>query len=106
MELTANYFSPAVYGVFSFKSYYGVDLGAGKSFLDKKLNVKLAVNDILNTRGQRRLSSVQENGYYRIRNGYDSRVIRLSLSYRFGNVNIKSVNKRAGDNDEDNRLKK
>ncbi|WP_346084260.1 TonB-dependent receptor [Sphingobacterium ginsenosidimutans] len=106
VELTANYFSPAVYGVFSFKSYYGVDLGAGKTFLDKKLNVKLAVNDILNTRGQRRLSSVQENGYYRIRNGYDSRVIRLSLSYRFGNVNIKSLDKRAGNNDEDNRLKK
>lgn len=106
LELTANYFSPAVYGVFSFKSYYGVDLGAGKTFFDKKLNVKLAVNDILNTRGQRRLSSVQENGYYRIRNGYDSRVIRLSLSYRFGNSNIKSVDKRAGNNDEDNRLKK
>lgn len=106
LELTANYFSPAVYGVFSFKSYYGVDLGAGKTFFDKKLNVKLAVNDILNTRGQRRLSSVQEKGYYRIRNGYDSRVIRLSLSYRFGNINIKSVDKRAGNNDEDNRLKK
>ncbi|WP_433903184.1 TonB-dependent receptor domain-containing protein [Sphingobacterium puteale] len=106
LELTANYFSPAVYGVFSFKSYYGVDLGAGKTFFDKRLNVKLAVNDILNTRGQRRLSSVQENGYYRIRNGYDSRVIRLSLSYRFGNINIKSVDKRAGNNDEDNRLKK
>ncbi|PUV25757.1 TonB-dependent receptor [Sphingobacterium athyrii] len=106
VELTANYFSPAVYGVFSFKSYYGIDLGAGKTFFDKKLNVKLAVNDILNTRGQRRLSSVQENGYYRIRNGYDSRVIRLSLSYRFGNINIKSVDKRAGNNDEDNRLKK
>jgi hypothetical protein len=104
--LTANYFSPAVYGVFSFQSYYGIDLGAGKTFLDKKLNVKLAVNDVLNTRGQRRLSSYQENGYYHIRNGYDSRVIRLSVSYRFGNMNIKSVNKKAGNNDEDNRLKK
>jgi hypothetical protein len=68
--------------------------------------VKLAVNDVLNTRGQRRLSSYQENGYYHIRNGYDSRVIRLSVSYRFGNMNIKSVNKKAGNNDEDNRLKK
>ncbi|MDM1293053.1 TonB-dependent receptor [Sphingobacterium sp. N143] len=106
VELTANYFSPAVYGVFSFQSYYGVDVGAGKTLFDKKLNVKLAVNDILNTRGKRRLSSYQENGYYHIRNGYDSRVIRLSLSYRFGNVNIKSVNKRGGDNEEDSRLKK
>lgn len=106
VELTANYFSPAVYGVFSFQSYYGIDLGAGKTFLDKKLQVKLAVNDILNTRGQRHLSSVQENGYYRIHNGYDSRVIRLSLSYRFGNINMKSMDKRAGNNDEDNRLKK
>lgn len=106
LELTANYFSPAVYGVFSFQSYYGIDLGVGKTFFDKKLNVKLAVNDMLDTRGQRRLSSVQENGYYRIRNGYDSRVVRLSLSYRFGNVNIKSVDKKAGNNDEDKRLKK
>lgn len=106
LELTGNYFSPAVYGVFSFQSYYGIDLGAGKTFLDKKLNVKLGINDVLNTRGQRRLSSYQENGYYRIRNAYDSRVIRLSVSYRFGNMNIKSVNKKGGDNDEDNRLKK
>ncbi len=106
VELTANYFSPAVYGVLSFQSYYGIDLGAGKTFLDKKMNVKLAVNDILNTRGQRRLSSYQEDGYYRIRNGYDSRVVRLSISYRFGNMNIKSVNKKAGNNDEDSRLKK
>jgi len=30
----------------------------------------------------------------------------LSVSYRFGNMNIKSVNKKAGNNDEDNRLKK
>ncbi|WP_312333451.1 TonB-dependent receptor [Sphingobacterium sp.] len=106
VELTANYSSPAVYGVLSFQSYYGIDLGAGKTFLDKKMNIKLAVNDVLNTRGQRRLSSYQEDGYYRIRNGYDSRVVRLSISYRFGNMNIKSVNKKAGNNDEDNRLKK
>ena len=106
VELTANYSSPAVYGVLSFQSYYGIDLGAGKTFLDKKMNIKLAVNDVLNTRGKRRLSSYQEDGYYRIRNGYDSRVVRLSISYRFGNMNIKSVNKRAGNNDEDNRLKK
>ncbi|SPZ94315.1 Outer membrane receptor for ferrienterochelin and colicins [Sphingobacterium multivorum] len=106
LELTGNYFSPAVYGVFSFQSYYGIDLGAGKTFLDKKLNVKLGINDVLNTRGQRRLSSYQENGYYRIRNAYDSRVIRLSVSYRFGNMNIKSANKKGGNNDEDNRLKK
>lgn len=106
VELTANYSSPAVYGVLSFQSYYGIDLGVGKTFLDKKMNVKLAVNDVLNTRGKRRLSSYQEDGYYRIRNGYDSRVVRLSISYRFGNMNIKSVNKKAGNNDEDNRLKK
>lgn len=106
VELSANYSSPAVYGVLSFQSYYGIDLGAGKTFLDKKMNVKLAVNDVLNTRGQRRLSSYQEDGYYRIRNGYDSRVVRLSISYRFGNMNIKSVNKKAGNNDEDSRLKK
>ncbi len=106
LELTANYSSPAVYGVLSFQSYYGIDLGAGKTFLDKKMNIKLAVNDVLNTRGQRRLSSYQEDGYYRIRNGYDSRVVRLSISYRFGNMNIKSVNKKAGNNDEDSRLKK
>lgn len=106
LELTANYSSPAVYGVLSFQSYYGIDLGAGKTFLDKKMNIKLAVNDVLNTRGQRRLSSYQEDGYYRIRNGYDSWVVRLSISYRFGNMNIKSVNKKAGNNDEDSRLKK
>ncbi len=103
-ELSANYVSPNVYGVFNLKSYYGVDLGVSRTFFDDKMSVKLAVNDIFNTKGKRTTFSTLSNSDYDINTAYDSRVIRLSVSYKFGNIKLKSTDKKGGAEDEKNRL--
>lgn len=103
-ELSANYVSPNVYGVFNLKSYYVIDLGVSRTFFDGKMNVKLAVNDIFNTRGKRTTFSTLPNSSYDINTNYDSRVVRLSLSYKFGNIKLKSTDKKGGAEEEKNRL--
>jgi len=103
-ELSANYVSPNVYGVFNLKSYYGIDLGFSRTFFDDKMNVKLAVNDIFNTRGKRTTFSTLPNSSYDINTNYDSRVVRLSLSYNFGNIKLRSTDKKGGAEEEKNRL--
>ena len=103
-EFSANYVSPNVYGVFNLKSYYGIDLGVSRTFFDDKMNVKLAVIDIFNTRGKRTTFSTLPNSGYDINTAYDSRVVRLSVSYKFGNIKLKSIDKKGGAEEEKNRL--
>tara|TARA_R110000744_G_scaffold9421_5_gene30171 strand:- start:5826 stop:8270 length:2445 start_codon:yes stop_codon:yes gene_type:complete len=103
-ELSANYVSPNVYGVFNLKSYYGLDLGVSRTFFDNKMSVKFAVNDIFYTRGKRTTFSTLANSSYDIDTNYDSRVFRLSVSYKFGNIKLKSTDKRGGAEEEKNRL--
>ncbi|WP_367865328.1 outer membrane beta-barrel protein [Pedobacter sp. WC2423] len=106
VELNANYFSPTVYGVFNLKSYYGVDLGLNRSFFDKKMDIKLAVNDLFNTRGKRTTYGSFPASAYDIHTNYDSRVARISVTYRFGNTKVKSTDKSGTAADEERRLKK
>ncbi|HEA21614.1 hypothetical protein LCGC14_0928610 [marine sediment metagenome] len=103
-ELSANYVSPNVYGVFNLKSYYGIDLGVGRTFFDDKMNVKFSINDILYTKGKRTTFSTLPNSSYDINTNYNSRIFRLSVSYEFGNIKLKSSEKRGGAEEEKNRL--
>jgi len=105
-ELSGKYVSSNVYGVFNIKSYYGIDLGLKRSFLSNKMNIKLAVNDVFKTVGKRTsFSSLSNNNYVFDRN-YDSRVVRLSLSYKFGNIKLKSIDKNGSAEEEKSRLSK
>jgi hypothetical protein len=106
IELNGNYMSPSVDGTFDISSFYSVDFGINQSFADKKFNVKLGVNDFLNTRTKQTVSSSLETNTYIIHQSYDSRVVRMSLTWRFGNSNVKSVEKHGGSEAEQNRLKK
>ncbi len=103
-ELRANYISSNVYGVLNLKSFYGIDLGINRTFIDNKMNAKLAISDILNTWGERTIFSVLPISNFDLVRTFDSRVIRLSLTYKFGNVKLKSINKRGGAGEEENRL--
>ncbi|HCN84818.1 MAG TPA: TonB-dependent receptor [Sphingobacteriaceae bacterium] len=106
IELNGSYNSPSVSGTFNVSSFYGVDFGINQSFADKKFNLKLGVNDFLNTRTKQSVSSNLENNTYAIHQNYESRVVRMSLTWRFGNSNVKSVDKHGGSESEQNRLKK
>lgn len=103
-EFSANYVSPNVYGVFNLKSYYGMDVGVSRSFFDGKMNLKFAINDIFYTRGKRTTFSTLPNSSYDIDTNYDSRVFWLNVSYKFGNIKLKSTDKRGGAEEEKNRL--
>ncbi|WP_445454935.1 outer membrane beta-barrel protein [Flavobacterium sp. HNIBRBA15423] len=103
-EFRANYISPNVYGVLNLEAFYGIDLGVNRKFLDNNMNVQLSVSDILNTWGGRGVNSSQSGSNFNVFRTYDSRVIRLSLTYKFGNVKLESAKKRDTAREEKNRL--
>jgi hypothetical protein len=82
-ELTGVYNSASVYGIYQISHTSMVNAGLSKAFADKKLNVKLGVNDIFKGSGYNLSSNagvLHMSGF----SSYDSRRVSLSLSYKFG----------------------
>jgi outer membrane receptor protein involved in Fe transport len=103
-ELRANYVSSNVYGILNLEPYYTVDIGVNRKFLDNNLNVQLSLSDVFRTWGERIVNSDLEGSNFDVLRDFDSRVFRLSVTYKFGNVKLKSTNKRGGAQDEERRL--
>ncbi|MGI4727186.1 MAG: TonB-dependent receptor domain-containing protein [Janthinobacterium lividum] len=103
-ELSGDYQSPLVYGVFNIKPQYGVDAGFSKTFLNKKLNAKFSVSDIFNTRTNN-LSSNYTNTNINVYQKRDSRVALLTLTYNFGNSKLQTRRHNSGADAEKNRVK-
>jgi iron complex outermembrane receptor protein len=87
-EISGNYESPTFYGIGQFKANYGVDAGLSKQVLNKNGTIKLTVKDIFNTHRDRSTINYQNLNAY-IYNKDETRVIRLSFTYRFGDVFLK-----------------
>lgn len=94
VELSGNYQSKLIYGTFLVQPQYAIDFGLNKSLMAKKVNLKLAVNDIFNTR-RGRISSAYPGLEYKLRQSFDSRTVRLTFSYKFGNNELKESRKRS-----------
>lgn len=104
-ELNGDYTSPIEYGTLKISSQYGLDLGLSKSFMKKKANVKLALSDILDTRKQK-ISSAYEGLDYNLVQKNETRIGRLTFTYRFGKSEIKPERRRStGLEDEQRRIK-
>jgi iron complex outermembrane receptor protein len=103
-EVSGDYQSPLVYGVFNIKPQYAVDAGLSKSFANKKLNVKFSVSDIFNTRTNN-LTSYYANTNIAIYQKRDSRVALLNLTYNFGNSKLPTRRHNSGADAEKNRVK-
>jgi outer membrane receptor protein involved in Fe transport len=104
-EVSGSYTSSNVYGTLNFGSNYGVDLGLGKSLMKKKANLKFSVSDVLNTRGTN-IHSTLNNFNYKLDQKQETRVFRLSFSYRFGSSSIKEARHRStGLESEQSRIK-
>jgi iron complex outermembrane receptor protein len=103
-EVSGNYESPLTYSIFKIKSRYSVDAGVSRSFINKKLNVKLAVTDIFNTR-RNNLSTHFQSVNLDIRQKNETRLGRLTLTYNFGNSKIKVRQHQTGADDEKGRVK-
>jgi hypothetical protein len=104
LELMGDYQSALTYAIYKIRPRYSVDLGISKSFMDKKLNVKVACDDIFNIR-RNDLSSNALGNEFTIKQKNDSRVGRLTLTYNFGNSSIKVRQHRSGADDEKGRVK-
>ena len=104
-ELSGEFASAQIYGTYAIKPYYGIDFGLKKSIIDKRLNLKFAINDILNTRVAR-ISSALSSLNYNLRQKQESRIFRVSLNYSFGSSAIKALRERKTSvTDEEGRIK-
>lgn len=104
-ELTGDYTSPLEYGTLKIGSQYGIDLGLSKSFMNKKANVKLALSDIFDSRKQY-ISSTYEGLDYNLVQKNETRIGRVTFTYRFGKSEIKPERRRStGLEDEQRRIK-
>ncbi|MET1054044.1 MAG: outer membrane beta-barrel family protein [Pedobacter sp.] len=103
-ELSGYYHSRSVDGTAATRQEYSIDLGISKTLLDKKLNLKFAVNDIFNSLRYLNTSTIPGQTYtYREKD--ESRIFRLTGSYHFGSNSIKAARKRTkGSEEEQNRI--
>ncbi|WP_104383544.1 TonB-dependent receptor domain-containing protein [Sphingobacterium sp. HMA12] len=88
-SLTANvnlrYFSPFKYSVYDLEGRWDMEVGATKTFKDQRSSLKLAVSDLFNT-GNQNLVTTFGQFDSQIRQRQDRRVVRLTYSYKFGNL--------------------
>lgn len=104
-ELSGEFVSAQIYGTYAIKPYYGIDFGLKKSFAVKKLALKFALNDVLNSR-KARIGSALSGLNYNLSQKQESRIFRLSLNYTFGSNTIKAVRERKTSvTDEEGRIK-
>ena len=84
------------------KPYYSLDLGLKMLFLNKKLDCSIALNDIFKTRIVSNMVIIndvtQEFNQY-----YDTKSIKVSLKYNFGNKTISVKEREFGNEEEQNR---
>jgi hypothetical protein len=104
-ELSGFYNSPFVEGILRGQSMYAVGFGLQKSFMNKKANLKLNVNDVFNMMRFRGAINYA-NMDLRILNRWESRQARVTFTYRFGKGDVKPARRRStGTESEQNRIK-
>ncbi len=103
-EISGIYSGPGVWGgVFEYEANWSLGVGLQRAFLKKKLNVRLKVDNIFNQIGWKGVSEF--NGLQSFGNGrWDSRYVSISLSYNFGNQNVKSRKRKTGIDSESKRV--
>lgn len=103
-EVSGWYSGPGVWGgVFRYESSWSLDLGIQKRFFNEALNVRVAVNDLFYQTGWDGISEF--DGLVNTGSGrWDSRRASVSLSYNFGNQNVKSRKRKTGIEDEAGRV--
>jgi iron complex outermembrane receptor protein len=103
-EISGIYNSNSIWGTAKSKYMWTVDLGVQRTILKDKAHVRLAVSDIFKT--YRWYSIQQFDGFYMSNmGGRDSRQIKMSFGYRFGNNKISSERHSSGLEQESQRIK-
>lgn len=93
-EVSGWFSGPGVWGgVFLYETSWSLNLGLQKRFLNDKLNLRISANDIFYQTGwdgYSEFNGLRAEGYGR----WDSRTVAVSMSYNFGNQEVKSARKR------------
>lgn len=103
-ELSSMYSSPSVWGgTFKTKAFGFVDAGVQEKVLKNAGIVKLSFTDVLNTSHWKAFSNyggtnIQSNG------GWESQLLKINFSYRFGNNQVKAARERKAAEEEKSRL--
>ena len=98
-DISFWYTWPTVDGLNQNRNQYNLDLGLKTLFFDKKLQVAFAATDVLKT-DRYRFSSQVNHIKQEYNNYYDSRQLRLSIRYNFGNDKIKRQEVKQGNEEE------
>lgn len=85
LDANGSYQSAMSYGTILLDPIWGLNAGIKRAFLDKKLNLRLNVSDVFKLQKMVYTSSYAGINTYGL-NTFESRVIRLSASYKFGKV--------------------
>jgi outer membrane receptor protein involved in Fe transport len=101
-EMSGYYQSKQVYGTIMIAPQYSIDLGLSKNFLDKKLNLKFAANDVFNMQRAKITSAIPSQKYV-VRETWESQVFRLTCTYRFGSNEIKAAREHSGSADAESK---
>ncbi len=100
-EASANYRSSLIYSVYRIGAQWSIDAGLNKSFYNKKVNLKLSVSDVFDTRVQD--VRTRFGGLHAIINQKnETRVARLTLTVNFGN--LKNGARREAQSEEKSRV--
>ncbi|MEJ5055325.1 outer membrane beta-barrel family protein [Sphingobacterium sp. MYb382] len=100
-EMSVNYNSPFMYNVYKMKSRWGADLGVNYNFKDERSSLKLAATDIFKTQ-KNKLSTNFDQYDMKVSQYNDNRAVRLTYSYKFGNLK-QQVKRKNTDSDEKSR---
>ena len=92
-ELAGWYNSAGIYGFFTSQPQGAFSLGLQKKVLDGKGSIKLNVNDPFWMNQFRGAANYQDINF-KIRARWESRVVRATFTYRFGNQNVKAARQR------------
>ncbi|MBL7813997.1 MAG: TonB-dependent receptor [Saprospiraceae bacterium] len=105
-EISGFYISQIQQGLILSEPMYGVNLGVSKQLLDRRLTLRLNAQDIFFTQKFRGYQKY-ENLDIKIKGFGDSRQVRFTASYRFGNQKVQGERRRSGGaSDEQNRIQK
>nr|MBC7612501.1 outer membrane beta-barrel protein [Pseudopedobacter sp.] len=103
--LNLHYETPLAYAIYQFKPLYFANFGLSKSIFKKAGNVRFTFTDIFDTNSYRYSSNLYNLDLV-AKEKRETRSLRLSFSYKFGNTTVKGERKRkVGVDDEKARIK-
>jgi iron complex outermembrane recepter protein len=105
-EISGWYSAPTIWGgTFRSRAMGGIDIGVQKTIFNNKGTVKFSYTDILRTMVWRGVSDFG-GSYIDANGGWESQQLRMNITYRFGNKQVKAVRQRkTGNEDESKRIK-